>query len=148
MNRNFFSRFAFSLGFNLFYQTNITLFGAGALLRLWKETGDEYFLQQSYVNLASAFNQMWLWECNYGYAEHYKTFFALFPLKDAPYTAVYEELEGFAAFHDYLNLRENPAGPNAELWQHAHGCRVWLRVVLDTRTHAVLEVALAREAAR
>jgi hypothetical protein len=90
------------LGFNLFYQANITLFGAGALLRLWKETGDEYFLQQSYVNLANAFNQMWLWECNYGYAEHYRTFFALFPLKDAPYTAVYEELEGFAAFHDYF----------------------------------------------
>lgn len=90
------------LGFNLFYQANITLFGAGALLRLWKETGDEYFLQQSYVNLANAFNHMWLWECNYGYAEHYRTFFALFPLKDAPYTAVYEELEGFAAFHDYF----------------------------------------------
>jgi len=90
------------LGFNLFYQANITLFGAGALLRLWKETGDEYFLKQSYVNLANAFNQMWLWECNYGYAEHYRTFFALFPLKDAPYTAVYEELEGFAAFHDYF----------------------------------------------
>jgi hypothetical protein len=45
---------------------------------------------------------MWMWECNYGYAEHYKTFFALFPLKDAPYTAVYEELEGFAALHEYL----------------------------------------------
>jgi hypothetical protein len=90
------------LGFNLFYQANITLFGAGALLRLWKETGDEYFLQQSYVNLANAFNHMWLWECNYGYAQHYRTFFALFPLKDAPYTAVYEELEGFAAFHDYF----------------------------------------------
>jgi hypothetical protein len=90
------------LGFNLFYQANITLFGAGALLRLWKETGDEYFIQQSYVNLANAFNQMWLWECDYGYAEHYRTFFALFPLKDAPYTAVYEELEGFAAFHDYF----------------------------------------------
>lgn len=90
------------LGFNLFYQANIVLFGAGALLRLWKETGDEEFLHLSYVCLANIFNQVWLWECNYGYAEHYKTFFALFPLKDAPYTAVYEELEGFAAFHDYF----------------------------------------------
>ncbi|HSL44648.1 MAG TPA: hypothetical protein VK897_14525 [Anaerolineales bacterium] len=90
------------LGFNLFYQANETLFGAGALLRLWKETGDEEFLKLSYLSLANTFNNMWLWECNYGYAEHYRTFFALFPLKDAPYTAVYEELEGFAAFHDYL----------------------------------------------
>jgi hypothetical protein len=90
------------LGFNMFYQANETLFGAGALLRLWKETGDELFLKLSYVSLANIFNNMWLWECNYGYAEHYKTFFALFPLKEAPYTAVYEELEGFAAFHEYL----------------------------------------------
>jgi len=90
------------LGFNMFYQANETLFGAGALLRLWKETGDELFLNLSYVSLANIFNNMWIWECNYGYAEHYKTFFALFPLKEAPYTAVYEELEGFAALHDYL----------------------------------------------
>lgn len=91
------------LGFHLFYQANIVLFGSGALLRLWKETGDEEFLQLSQVCLANIFNQLWLWECNYGYAEHYRTFFALFPLKDAPYTAVYEELEALAAFHDYLN---------------------------------------------
>jgi hypothetical protein len=90
------------LGFNMFYQANETLFGAGALLRLWKETGDRLFLDLSYLSLANIFNNMWLWECNYGYGEHYKTFFALFPLKDAPYTAVYEELEGFAAFHEYL----------------------------------------------
>lgn len=94
------------LGFNMFYQANQTLFGAGGLLRLWKETGDELFLNLSYLSLANIFNNMWMWECNYGYAEHYKTFFALFPLKEAPYTAVYEELEGFAAFHDYLTHYE------------------------------------------
>ena len=52
------------------------------------------------------------------------------------------------AWHDYLNLRDNPEGPNAELWQHVGGCRAWLRVVRDTRDHRVLEVGLAREAAR
>jgi hypothetical protein len=91
------------LGFNLFYQANEVMFTAGAILRLWKETGDELYLDLSYLCLANTFNNMWLWECNYGYAEHYKTFFALFPLKEAPYTAVYEELEGFAGFHEYLN---------------------------------------------
>jgi heterotetrameric sarcosine oxidase delta subunit len=55
---------------------------------------------------------------------------------------------GAAAWHDYLHLRDNPAGPNAELWQHAGGCRAWLRVVRDTRTHAILEVGLARGAGR
>src|SRR5215208_5610184 len=91
------------LGFNLFYQANETLFGAGALLRLWKETGDELFLNLSYLSLANIFNNMWMWECNYGYGKHYPTFFALFPLKNCPYTAVYEEVEGFAALHDYLS---------------------------------------------
>lgn len=94
------------LGFNMFYQANETLFGAGALLRLWKQTGDKLFLDLSYLSLANIFNNIWLWECNYGYAKDYKTFFALFPLKDAPYTAVYEELEGFAALHEYLGNYE------------------------------------------
>ena len=53
-----------------------------------------------------------------------------------------------AAFLDYVNIRGNPAGPNAELWQHTGGCRAWLRVVRDTRDHAILEVALAREVDR
>jgi sarcosine oxidase subunit delta len=55
---------------------------------------------------------------------------------------------GAEAFHAYLNLRDNPAGPNPELWQHSGGCRAWLRVMRDTRTHAVLDVGLAHEAAR
>ncbi|MBA3325354.1 MAG: sarcosine oxidase subunit delta [Rhodobacteraceae bacterium] len=52
------------------------------------------------------------------------------------------------AFDDYLHIRDNPAGPNAELWLHEMGCRAWLRVVRDTRTHEILETGLAREAAR
>jgi len=48
-----------------------------------------------------------------------------------------------AAFFDYVYLRENQAGPHAELWYHASGCRSWLRVERDTRTHAILSVAFA-----
>ena len=90
------------LGFNMFYQANEVLFASKAMLRLWKVTGDDLYRDLSYLCMANVFNNMWLWECNYGYAEFYKTFFALFPLKDAPYSAVYEELEGFAGFHVYL----------------------------------------------
>src|SRR5512141_2886920 len=86
----------------MMYQANSTIFSSGALLRLWKETGDELFLNMSYVAVANIFNNMWMWECNYGYAKDYRTFFALFPLSDAPYTAVYEEIEAVAALHDYL----------------------------------------------
>lgn len=93
-------------GFELFYQANNTAFSAGALLRLFKHTGDKLFLRLSYLCLANIFTNIWLWDCNYGYAKSYPTFFALFPLKDAPYTAVYEEQEGFAAFHYYLHEAE------------------------------------------
>jgi heterotetrameric sarcosine oxidase delta subunit len=55
---------------------------------------------------------------------------------------------GPEAIDAYLHLRDNPAGPNAELWHHAFGCRAWLRVVRDTRTHAILEVGLARNERR
>ena len=30
------------------------------------------------------------------------------------------------AWSDYVHLRDNPAGPYNELWQHQHGCRRWL----------------------
>jgi len=93
-------------GFSMFYQANNTAFSAGAMLRLWKATKNKLYLDLSYLCLANVFKNVWLWDCNYGYAKHYPTFFALFPLDDAPYTAVYEEQEGFAAFHDFLHHAE------------------------------------------
>ena len=53
---------------------------------------------------------------------------------------------GAEAFHAYVHLRDNPAGRNAELWQHTMGCGAWLRVERDTVTHEVLDVRLADEA--
>jgi sarcosine oxidase subunit delta len=45
------------------------------------------------------------------------------------------------AFYEYVYLRENPAGLNAELWYHTAGCHSWLRVVRDTRNHIIHSVA-------
>ena len=47
-------------------------------------------------------------------------------------------------WHDHVHLRDNPAGPHEELWQHALGCRAWLRVRRDTLTHAIASVERAR----
>jgi methylglutamate dehydrogenase subunit B len=47
------------------------------------------------------------------------------------------------AFFEYAYLRDNSAGPFAELWYHGGGCRSWLRVVRDTRTHEILSATLA-----
>jgi sarcosine oxidase subunit delta len=49
-----------------------------------------------------------------------------------------------AADHARVYERTNPAGPTRELWYHGTGCRSWLVVERDTRTHAVLSVALAK----
>jgi sarcosine oxidase subunit delta len=48
---------------------------------------------------------------------------------------------------DYVYLRDNPAGAHRELWQHVSGCRAWLVVTRDTRTHAILSVQPARDVA-
>ena len=50
-------------------------------------------------------------------------------------------------WHDYVYLRDNPAGPYRELWQHVSGCRSWLVVTRDTRTHEILRVEPARDVA-
>lgn len=42
-------------------------------------------------------------------------------------------------------LRDNPAGPHEELWYHLFGCRGWLRVTRDTRTHAIFAVDFATQ---
>lgn len=94
------------MGFQVFYQANNTAFSAGALLRLYKITKKEVYLNLSYMCLAGIFRNTQLWDCNYGYGKNLPTFFALFPLNDAPYTAVYEEQEVFCAMHDYLRHAE------------------------------------------
>jgi sarcosine oxidase subunit delta len=56
------------------------------------------------------------------------------PAPDAP-------LDAWVA---YVHERENPHGPHRELWHHQAGCRAWLVVERDTRSHAVIAVRAAR----
>ena len=50
------------------------------------------------------------------------------------------------ALYDYLYLRNNPAGPTREHWYHAYGCRRWMVVDRDTRTHEIFAAHLVQEA--
>ena len=52
------------------------------------------------------------------------------------------------AFHDYVYLRDNPSGTHRELWYHGGGCRAWLTVTRNTRTHEIVDVALSKEGSR
>jgi hypothetical protein len=103
------------LGFALGYQMNTTGFAAEAALRLWKKTKNRTYLELSEICMANLFDNMWLWQCGYGHARHYRTFFGLFPLHDAPYLAAYEELEAQGKFHDYLPLGGDDVRPSLRL---------------------------------
>jgi sarcosine oxidase subunit delta len=50
-------------------------------------------------------------------------------------------------FHDYLHLRDNPAGLHRELWYHEQGDRSWLVITRNTVTHEITDVELARDVA-
>jgi heterotetrameric sarcosine oxidase delta subunit len=54
--------------------------------------------------------------------------------------------EGAAASLDamiaYVHERDNPAGPMRELWYHGAGCRAWIVVERDTRSHEIASVSL------
>jgi len=52
------------------------------------------------------------------------------------------------AWHDYIHLRDNPAGRRRELWYHALGCSAWLVVTRDSTTHEILAATLADEEGR
>lgn len=49
-----------------------------------------------------------------------------------------------AAFFDYVYIRDNLAGPMREHWYHALGCRNWMVVMRDTRTHEIHGAELTR----
>ena len=56
-----------------------------------------------------------------------------------------EAPEASARFFQAVYVRDNPAGRYEELWYHASGCRSWLRVSRDTRTHEVFSAEFARD---
>jgi hypothetical protein len=88
--------------FNLNYQANLTAWGAAACMRLWRVTTDDSYRDQSYVYLASFFHNCEIWESRIAAARHYRNFLGATCLQDAPYMAVYECFDSFAAFERYL----------------------------------------------
>ena len=52
---------------------------------------------------------------------------------------------GEEAFVEYVYMRGNPAGEISEQWYHGQGCRNWLVVKRNTRTHVISASTLAKE---
>jgi hypothetical protein len=101
---------AIGLRFALNYQANLTAWGAAACMRLWRITNRDVYLEQSYVYLASFFHNCEMWESEIGLAQHYHNFMGATCLQDAPYMAIYECFDSFAAFEHYLS----DSGPDLE----------------------------------
>ncbi|WP_460674160.1 hypothetical protein [Larkinella ripae] len=89
-------------GFELLYQTNITLMSALTLAKLWRNTGNRLYFDQSRLCVANVVARMWIWEGGFGLGKTRSTFMGVSPLRDAPYLAAYEEAEIFATMHNYL----------------------------------------------
>lgn len=90
------------LKFDLMYQANLTVWGAVACLRLWRITGEDLYLRQSYVYLAGVLHNCEIWQSRIGHAVHYSNFLGATCLHDAPYMAMFECFECFAGFEEYL----------------------------------------------
>lgn len=90
--------------FDLNYQANLTAWGASACIRLWRITNRKTYLALSYVYLASFFHNSQIWESQIGHARHYSNFMAVTCLQDAPYMALYECFDSYAAFESFLDL--------------------------------------------
>ena len=101
---------AIGLRFNVNYQANLTAWGAAACMRLWRITNRQVYLEQSYVYLGSFFHNCEIWESEIKLARHYHNFLGATCLQDAPYMAIYECFDSFAAFEHYLD----DSGPDLE----------------------------------
>lgn len=88
--------------FELNYQANLTAWGAAACMRLWRVTNEQYYLRQGYVYVASFFHNAVIWESQIDHAKHYNIFLGVTCLHDAPYMAIFECFDSFAAFERYL----------------------------------------------
>lgn len=101
----------FRYGFDLIYQSNNTAYAAEALLQLWVLTKEKKYLDYSELCLGNLLRNTGIWQRGYGNSKAYPTFFCLYPLVDAPYTAVFEEQETLASFHRYLRLAHAEKAP-------------------------------------
>ncbi|MBD2702464.1 hypothetical protein IC229_17580 [Spirosoma sp. BT702] len=89
-------------GFELLYQSNITIMSALTLAKLWKITSNRLYFDLSRLGLANVIARLWIWDCQFGFGQQRSTFLGVAPLRDAPYLAAYEEGEIIATMLSYL----------------------------------------------
>ncbi len=90
-----------------------TAMACEGLARLYAATNDEHYLRLSLVPLASLMRSAWLWECDFGWAKAYSTFFGLNPdASGIDYIAPMEEHQSWYSLRQYYLLARR-ALPNS-----------------------------------
>ena len=93
--------------FGLNYELQMTAMSATAAARLYRLTGKKKYLKMSYMPLANILLVSWLWECDYGYAASYATFFGLSPMMHSGVITMKEQYEVWGYLREYLKLAQN-----------------------------------------
>jgi hypothetical protein len=91
-------------GFRLAYEVHITAQAAAACARLADLTGNTKYLESSFAPLANLLHLTWLWECDYGSATGYRTFFGLSPMARSAVITPKEQYEAWLYLREYLTL--------------------------------------------
>lgn len=106
-----------SYGTDLIYQANNTAIAAEALLELWHVFGEGKYLELAELCLGNLIRNCGIWDRQYGNSKEVQTFFSLFPLKDAPYSAIFEEQECVLSFLRILRFCHGKPSSIAESTQ-------------------------------
>lgn len=91
-------------GFEYTYEAHMTAATCAALARLWQITGDRRYLEMSYMPFANLMALCWLWECDYGYASEYRTFFGLSPMAGAAVITPMEQHHSWSYLREYRQI--------------------------------------------
>ncbi|HOC23690.1 MAG TPA: hypothetical protein PKJ13_00185 [bacterium] len=91
-------------GFDYIYEAHITAATCAAMARLFQITGESRWLELSYMPFANLMAISWLWECDYGYAAEYRTFFGLSPMTGAGVITPMEQHQSWSYLREYRQL--------------------------------------------
>ncbi|MCP4785710.1 MAG: hypothetical protein GY903_24920 [Fuerstiella sp.] len=100
--------------FDLGWQINMTVTTALGCAKIYQATGDEKYLNLSYIGLASALIEVWLWECDFGVGEYTTTFWSMSGCPAAPSNAEYETSRARLVYRKYEKLVGRKLSPNVQ----------------------------------
>lgn len=104
--------------FDFSWQINMTVGSALACAKLYRATGEQKYLDLSYIALASSLGEAWLWECDFGVGKYTTTFWGMSGCPAAPSNAEYETSRARLAYKQYETLIGDELRPDVRALIH------------------------------